>query len=81
MFVYDRDTEHPYYYTSRTYKKTELDKKAYAKTFSHMPGWNCIWYNGNIYKIKLTKAVIEYMDGSSDIVPLDITMYHDRLFD
>ncbi len=81
VFVYDRDTEHPYYYTSRTYKKTELDKKAYAKTFSHMPGWNCIWYNGNIYKIKLTKAVIEYMDGSSDIVPLDITMYHDRLFD
>lgn len=54
----------------------------YAKTFSNMPGWDNVWYNGNIYEIKITKATIDYMDGSSDTISsLDILMFHDRTFD
>lgn len=71
-----------YCYTSRSHEKKELDKKMYAKTFSNMPGWDNVWYNGNIYEIKITKATIDYMDGSSDTISsLDVLMFHDRTFD
>jgi hypothetical protein len=76
--IFDHDTDHPYYYTSRTFEKRELEKAAYAKTFNNMPGWENVWYNSNIYKIKITKAIIDYMDGTSDTISsLDITMFHD----
>lgn len=80
--IFDHNTNEPYYYTTRTYKKTPLDEELWAKTFNNMPGWECVWYNDDIFKIKVTKATIEYTDGTSDILDsLNITLYHDSLFD
>lgn len=50
---YVDDTEQPYYYTSRTFEKVKLDKAAFAKTFNNMPGWDGVWYNNDVYKIKI----------------------------
>jgi len=82
VMIFDSDTDHPYYYDIRSLKKIQLEKSSYAKTFNEMPGWSCVWYNSNIYAIKITKAIIEYMDGTSDTISsLDVWMYHDDVFD
>lgn len=82
ILIYDNKTEHPYYYTSRTHEKVELDKSAYAKTFSSMPGWDSVWYNNSIFKIVITKAIVDYTDGTSDTISsLDVPMFHDKTFD
>lgn len=77
LLVIDNKTDHPYYYTSRSYKKTELEKLAYAKTFSNMPMWDCVWYNGNVSYIKVSKVTIEYMDGTTDIMQTNVLLYND----
>lgn len=82
VLILDNETEQPYYYTSRTFEKVKLDKAAYAKTFNNMPGWDSVWYNNDIYKIKITKAIVDYMDGTNDTInSLDVTMFHDDTFD
>lgn len=78
VLIYDRNTDAPYYYTSLTHEKAYLSKKAYAKTVNHMPGWECTWYNSDIHSIKVTKAIVEYMDGSSDTINCDVLMFRDR---
>lgn len=78
LTILGRDTDKPYYYTNITHEKVYLDKASYAKTANNMPGWDCVWYNNGIDYIKVTKAIVEYMDGSSDTVSCDVTMFRDR---
>jgi len=80
--IFDKDTNKPYYYTSRSYQKTPLDPKIYAKTFNKMPGWACVWYNSDIYKIVVNSANIEYMDGTKETIKLEnVILFHDDMFD
>lgn len=76
--ILGRDTDKPYYYTNITHEKVYLDKASYAKTANNMPGWDYVWYNSGIDYIKVTKAIVEYMDGSSDTVSCDVIMFRDR---
>ena len=78
LTILGRDTDQPYYYTNITHEKVYLDKASYAKTANNMPGWECVWYNSGIDYIKVTKAIVEYMDGSSDTVSCDVAIFRDR---
>lgn len=76
--VLGRNTDHPYYYTTRSFDKMELDPSQYAKTFTAFPGWENVWYNNNIHKIIVTKVNIDYMDGTSDVLSnLYIPLFYD----
>lgn len=76
--IFDHTTDKPYYYSPQNFEKHYLDKDVYAKTFNHVPIFECVWYNSDIYSIKLTKAIVEYMDGSSDTINCDIGIFRDR---
>ncbi len=76
--ILGRNTNQPYYYTTRTSEKIALDPSQYAKTFTAFPGWDNIWYNDNIYMIIITKADIDYMDGTHDTISdLYIPLFYD----
>ncbi len=36
-----------------------------SDSFTYLNKWEAFWYNNTIIRIKLTKVVVEYMDGSS----------------
>lgn len=76
--IFDHKTDKPYYYAPQNFEKHYLNKEAYAKTFNHALSWECVWYNSDIYKIHLTKAIVEYMDGSTDVVNCDTEIFRDR---
>lgn len=40
------------------------DDEVQNATYSRTDSWDCLWYNSSIKSIKVTKAVVAYMDGS-----------------
>lgn len=82
IFILDRNSQHPYYYTTRTFDKMDLQPEQYAKTFTHFPGWDTVWYNSNIHYIEVTKATIDYMDGTNDVISdLHVVLHYDSKLD